>query len=414
MLRSKAFDINNLDIIFNEGKRMRRILFAHTGFGFHSMFNSILEFPPQGYEFILPRKPISKKPQFSKKIRNAVPLKENSVRRLLWSQLRWYTEDLFKKTSIDADLIFSPHNLIYFKKKPWVVMIEFVGDVCPVIYDVKHLWLYKSFIEKALSSKCCKKIMPYLCINKMTLFLSLNCERFKDKIEVVNLAVPPKKFEKEYGKDKISLLFLGTAHKSNIPKSFEERGGIEVLEAFEILNKRYNNLELVIRAAVPPYIHDKYSQILAKKNVKTFEQVLSREEWEHIMKNVDIFLFPGYIDPALTILDAMSYELPVVATSWRGNREMVKNGETGFLIRPHLRLKPNLILPYGWKKILFARGPDMHVMKELVEKTSTLIEDEKLRRRMGIAGRREIETGRFSIKKRNEKLKKIFDEAIGI
>ena len=244
---------------------MRQILFAHTGFGFHSMFNSILEFPPQGYEFILPKKSVSKKMRLSGKIRNAVPLKENSVRKLLWSQLRWYTGDLFKKTSIEPDLIFSAHNLVYSKKRPWVVMIEHVGDLCPIVYDVKNLRFYRSFIEKVLSSRWCKKIMPYLDINKMTLFKTLNCERFEDKIEVVNLAVPPKNFEKEYGKDKISLLFLGTAHKSNIPKTFEERGGIELLEAFKILNTRYGNLELIIRSHVPPYIRKKYSQVLAEK-----------------------------------------------------------------------------------------------------------------------------------------------------
>jgi len=44
---------------------MRRILFT-AGFGFHGMFNSILEYPPQGYEFIFPGKSISKKPQISK------------------------------------------------------------------------------------------------------------------------------------------------------------------------------------------------------------------------------------------------------------------------------------------------------------------------------------------------------------
>ena len=206
---------------------MRRIFFD-AGFGFHSMFNSILEYPPQGYEFILLKKTTGKKPQLSKKIRNAIPLKENSVRRLLWSQLRWYTGDVFKKTSIDADLIFSAHKLIYSKKKPWVVMIEHVGDLCPIMYDIKHLGFYRSFIEKVLSSKWCKKIMPYLDTERMTLFKSLNCERFNDKIEVVNLALLPKNFKKGYGKDKISLLFLGTAHKGNIPKSFEERGGIEV------------------------------------------------------------------------------------------------------------------------------------------------------------------------------------------
>jgi glycosyltransferase involved in cell wall biosynthesis len=132
------------------------------------------------------------------------------------------------------------------------------------------------------------------------------------------------------------------------------------------------------------------------------------------MKNADIFLFPGYITPALTILDAMGYELPVIATNWRGNYEMVENGETGFLIRSPFGLKPDLPLTHEQKEVLYARGPDMRVVKELAEKTSILIEDQKLRRRMGSAGRREIETGKFSIKRRNGKLKKIFDEAIRI
>jgi len=388
---------------------MRRILFD-AGFGFHSLFNSILEYPPQGYEFIFPGRSISRKPQLRKRIRTAVPRKANSVRTLLSCQFRWYTEDVFRKTSIEADLIFSAHKLIYSKKKPWVVMIEHIGDFCPIMYDIKHLGLYRSFIEKVLSSKWCKKIMPYLDNERMTLF-RLNCERFKDKIEVVNLALPPKNFEKEYGKDKISLLFLGTAHKSNIPKSFEERGGIELLEAFKVLNTRYENLELVIRSHVPPYIHNKYSRVLAGKNVKIFEQVLSMEERDRIMQNADVFLFPGHITPALTFLDVMSYELPVVATNWRGNCEMVKDGETGFLIRSPFGLNPD-VQTREIMDMVSARSPDMHVANELVEKTSVLIVDERLRRRMGIAGRREIETGKFSIKNRNQKLKRIFDEAI--
>jgi len=379
------------------------------------MFDSILQTPPQGYGFVFPRKTISEKihlgrKQLSKIIR-VVPLKKNSICRLLWCQLRWYTDEIFKKTSTDADLIFSPHKLVYSTKKPWVVMIEHVGDLCPIIYDIKHLWLYRFFIEKVLSSKCCKKIMPYLNTEKMTLFKNLNCQRFKDKIEVVNLALPPKNFKKEYGKGKISLLFLGTVH-SRAPANFKVRGGIELLEAFKILNKEYNNLELVIRAPVPPHIHNKYSQILAEKNVKIFEQVLPWEQLEHIMKNADIFLFPGHITPALTILDAMGYELPVVATNWRGNYEMVQNGKNGFLIRPPFELKPDLPLTHELREILYARGPDTRLVKELAEKTSILIEDEKLRRRMGIAGRREIETGKFSVKRRNKKLKEIFDEAI--
>jgi glycosyltransferase involved in cell wall biosynthesis len=42
---------------------------------------------------------------------------------------------------------------------------------------------------------------------------------------------------------------------------------------------------------------------------------------------------------------------------------------------------------------------------------SFLIENPERRRQMGRAGRWEVEQGKFSIEKRNEKLKRIFDEA---
>jgi len=57
------------------------------------------------------------------------------------------------------------------------------------------------------------------------------------------------------------------------------------------------------------------------------------------------------------------------------------------------------------------RTVDKLVMQELLEKTQVLIEDEALRKKMGRIGRNKIETGPFSINYRNNKLKKIFDEA---
>jgi glycosyltransferase involved in cell wall biosynthesis len=53
------------------------------------------------------------------------------------------------------------------------------------------------------------------------------------------------------------------------------------------------------------------------------------------------------------------------------------------------------------------------VVAELVDKISILIENGTMRRQMGKAGRWEIEHGEFSIERRNEVLKRAFDEAIG-
>ena len=51
-------------------------------------------------------------------------------------------------------------------------------------------------------------------------------------------------------------------------------------------------------------------------------------------------------------------------------------------------------------------------VQDIVEKTSILVESKSLRLRMGRYGRKQIEKGKFSIKRRNKQLKKIYEEAI--
>jgi len=67
--------------------------------------------------------------------------------------------------------------------------------------------------------------------------------------------------------------------------------------------------------------------------------------------------------------------------------------------------------PKQWKDASLSTDPK--VIAELVEKMSLLIENRGLRRKLGRAARQEVEIGRHSIKYRNQKLKEIFDEAIG-
>jgi glycosyltransferase involved in cell wall biosynthesis len=51
------------------------------------------------------------------------------------------------------------------------------------------------------------------------------------------------------------------------------------------------------------------------------------------------------------------------------------------------------------------------MVEELEAKLNLLIENDELRRRMARAARWEVEHGKFSLQRRNEKLKRIFDEA---
>ncbi|MBU0516478.1 MAG: glycosyltransferase family 4 protein [Proteobacteria bacterium] len=83
----------------------------------------------------------------------------------------------------------------------------------------------------------------------------------------------------------------------------------------------------------------------------------------------DVFLSPS-LDEGLprTLLEAMAMGLPAVVTDVGGNPEVVRPGETGFLLPP--------------------RRPDL-----IADRVGRLLEDGDLRQRMGRAGRRRVVEG---------------------
>lgn len=317
-----------------------------------------------------------------------------------------YTEGRFKKIPSDIDLTYSIGHVIY-RQEPWTVAVEWVTQLFG--YQPGHLKRYRKSVEKLLVSDKCKKIICWGELSKNTILFNLNRQLLEDKVVIVPHAVNKKNFTKQFSTDKVKLLFVGSA---NIQGDFELKGGKEVLEAFIKLRQKYGNLEMVVRSDIPEKIKTKYSGI---SGLRMIEEIIPWQEMEHEFKTADIFLFPGHHTPFMTLLDAMSYELPIVTTNAYANAELVSDGQTGLVINcsknvPYYLAKylPDGCSPKFRKAIQVL---DNDVVAELVGKTSLLIENTDLRRKMGKAGRAEIENGRFSISNRNEKLKRIFDEA---
>ena len=170
---------------------------------------------------------------------------------------------------------------------------------------------------------------------------------------------------------------------------------------------------MVVRSDMPAEIKKKYKGI---PGLRIIDTIIPWPELEYEFQTADIFLFPGHHTPFMTLLDAMSYELPVIATNAYANAELVTDGETGLVIDCSKNIPYFLenYVPGGstpqFRKAILHRDDD--VVKELVDKTSLLIDNTELRRAMGKEGRERVENGRFSIKHRNILLKKIFNEAI--
>jgi glycosyltransferase involved in cell wall biosynthesis len=383
------------------------------GWKLHSLYGSLISNPPDGFDFLTSKTELGSKDGSLLRVVDKylsgyqrVKAALDFVKPMLY--YTYYRAMNHGGRHAGADLVYSSQHLI-FDEIPWVVDVEFVTG----LVGYGRLRGYERILERTLSSKFCKKIMPWTGAGRDTLIKNLNCKPFENKIETVHLAVPPKRFVKKAQDSKTRLLFVGTGNTFNIRRSFELKGGRELLLAFERLRKKYENVELTIRSYVP---HE-YWDFCAREEVRILPDTLSFDQLGHEFEQADIFIFPGHQTPGTVILDAMSYELPVVATDVWATREMVLDGRTGLLTKAsrfanyyESDFVPRWGEPDFWRSI--ARI-DPAMIEDIVVKASYLLENPGAGRQMGRNGRHEIETGRFSLLERNRKLSRIFRESLG-
>ncbi len=375
--------------------------------GYH--VRQLIPFPPDGYEFVT-RNGLDE--HLSNRV-SGFQLTESLISQLCLRlplpliKARW--DSLTKKPPKDSVLTFAGNHVV-FRNEPWVADIGRIWEV--VGYNLRHFRRHQAVIEEAFASDNCKGVLCWTEFSKNTCLSNLNCRGFEDKIAAIPLAVAPRDFTKEFVDDRVRLFFLGSA---NLAGQLEFRGGKEVLEAYDLLSDRYNNIELIIRSDISPAIKKKYESQLADPGVRVIDGFLPWRDVENIYKTSDIFFFPCHYESWQISLEAMSYELPVISIDLEGVSEFIKDGETGYLVPESERIpqtQDGLPLSQLYPQVLRAlKKTDPRLVNDLVEKVSLLIENKELRRKMGAAGRWQVEHGKHSLAYRNAKLKEVFDRA---
>ncbi|MFC1710680.1 glycosyltransferase family 4 protein [Nanoarchaeota archaeon] len=283
------------------------------------------------------------------------------------------------------DLIHCAHCLS-LNDKPWVGDFEGYWQFWITGKDTK---LIKKRVRKVLIDKNCKKILPWSNWAKQSIL-----ERFpevKDKIEILHPAIPEIKLKKKLKKkNKIPTLIY-------VARYFWVKGGLVALESLNRLNQKYGVRAIVV-SNVPENLKKKY------KNLEIYDLV-PREKLFGLMSKSDIFFYPSFSDTfGFSLLEAMSFGLPIIAMKTPRNvsvSEIIKEGKTGYLVK-------------------FDGKPEEHkigsneekIIEDFVEKTSKLIENKKLIIKMSKNCLKEIKNGKFSVKQRNKKLKKIYQHAL--
>ena len=368
---------------------------------------TLLKYPPQGYRFT------TRLTSMDRGIRLAARTGFTYIgqRQLNKVMPIWLMKSFlgrFNPPPRDTSLTYAIIHLV-FRREPWVLDMQCEPPFLLVGHE-RHFNGYRNMVRRILTSDYCRKIIYPIEAGKKALISALDCEELAPKTEVVPWTVPAKHFVKNSNGHKTRLLFVNSGN-INEPLHFDKKGGKELLEAFLELNRRYDNLELVIRSMVSPEIREKCRHI---ENIRLIDSPIPWEELEHEWQTADIFVLPTHVTPFLVFLDAMSYELPIITTGVWANGEIVNDGKTGFLIPPsevaeYVDDRGVYMHSREFNTVVRTLAPGM--VAALVEKLGVLIENSELRRQMGKAARWEVEHGRFSVKTRNEKLKRIFDEA---
>lgn len=287
------------------------------------------------------------------------------------------------KTSQDYDLIHCCHCLSKNKDKPWVADIESEWQ----LYIGKKTKKSKEKVREILTNKNCKKIMPWTQTTANDIIKEF--PEIKDKVEVVYPAVPLPKIKKKKHEG-INLLFVG--------RYFYWKGGFHALEVMDKITKKYDYVKGIIVSEVPGEIRAKYPH---NKKIFFFGLMPQKELFE-LHSNSDIFVYPGYSDSfGFAYLEAMSFGIPIITVDGFARKELIDNKKTGFVINKFEEINPKIVSP-----------KEEQVINEIVKKAEELIKNKKLREKMSKECIFEINSGRFSIKERNKKLKRIYGEAL--
>jgi glycosyltransferase involved in cell wall biosynthesis len=186
------------------------------------------------------------------------------------------------------------------------------------------------------SPKVLKYIISFL-FNNVDLIICLSSQWklfFETNFSNNNVIVLGNMVERRKGElvrcpnDKLVLLFLGIICT---PK------GIYDLIDVIIENKNEFEGKLILKIGGKGEV-DNLKALLEKNGLEKiifFKGWVTGKEKEELLFESDVYVLPSYTEALpLSILEAMEYSKPIVATNVGGIPEIVKDGENGFLIEP--------------------------------------------------------------------------------
>lgn len=364
----------------------------------HSLYHSFFNNPPEGVEYIKSDFRIINQKNYSAlgKIYNKTVSVFPFIRKF-----HQKITDLLRKDS-GADLSHITFHL-GDSKKPCVIDYETAYTFINI--KDKNNKKEKKRVIKRLNKKNVKYLMPIHkeALKSFRLF-------FKDSVKKPQEIVYPTIFIPKENRKKTNkknrAVFISTIN-IDTDSIFLIKGGLETLKAFKKLAIKYPKWEFLILGKLPKGLEENLPKNLI------LNPGVSREEMWDIFNKSKIFLLPCYQAPAMAFLEAMWFKLPIITYDCWANDEFVDK-KNGIVLNPEKinYIDENNVPDYSKEVLEKIRKNSYKNSEKVIKAIEKLIKNEKLRKKLGENSFQRVLNGKFSIERRNEKLRKIYEKSL--
>jgi glycosyltransferase involved in cell wall biosynthesis len=309
-----------------------------------------------------------------------------------------------------------------YGQNPWVIEIE---DPTTLFYPLitngftSSLLIKQSpyfpIVKSLLEADHCKAIITHMRSTAQLVPQLFGSDVIRNKMIYAPLGVKlPQRWQRHEPRsdaEPIDLLFINSWCR--VPANFYLRGGLDILEAFATLRERYPQLRLTLRTNLPP-LHPRFHRIIESGWVRVIDRFVSANEMAELHASSDIFLLPSARIHIVSLLQAMSYGLPVVGSDGWGMEEYLTHEHNGLVVKGRYGK-----VSWADEETGFLREDyesmytcNSQVVEGIVEAVSRLVEDRQLRAHLGHNARNDVET-KYTLQQWNTALQSAFDVARG-
>jgi len=344
---------------------------------------------------------------------------------ITYKPLREITNPLLKHPfkhyeSRDVDLV-EAYIFPCITKNKWIYVCSHAS--CFTTFTIFDEYFSRStrleIIKKLLVKNNFKKLifLSFAALKTLKTYARIKEEEILRKTTVVYPAIREinaGELTRKVKREKIHILFVGM--------DFIRKGGSQLIDAFERLQKQFDNIELTIASwfheidsTFDPCDRKKvlYNRINKNPGIIYLNRITRGALFEQYYPNADIYILPTLNDVfGFSLLEAFAFGLPVIATNIHAIPEIVENNSSGLLIniKNHKFYKDRNRYKNNNDKYIVPKSLDEQLTEEIYEKLKRLIEDFSLRKKLGKNALRVART-KFSFEKRNRIMSRIYREA---